>query len=65
MKNKLLKLKEVLAITGLSRSYIYALAQQGIFPKPVKLSERASAWIESEVEDWIEKRIAERDQGVA
>ncbi len=61
MKNKLLKLKDVLAITGLSRSYVYALAQQNLFPKPIKLTERSSAWVESEVQEWIESRIALRD----
>lgn len=53
MKNTLLKLTDVIAATGLSRSYIYALAQQGAFPKPIKLSERSSAWIQSELEEWI------------
>ena len=61
MKNQLIKLKEVLAITGLSRSYVYALAQQDLFPKPVKLTERSSAWVAAEVEEWIESRIAFRD----
>jgi len=62
---QLQKLPEVLAQTGLSRAHLYALAQKGAFPKPVKLSERSSAWVESEVQDWIEARIAARDQGVA
>jgi prophage regulatory protein len=62
---KLLKLKDVIATTGLSRSYIYALAQQGAFPKPIKLSERSSAWVQSELEEWIDSRIALRDQEVA
>lgn len=61
MLTKLIKLKDVTAMTGLSRSHLYALAQQGIFPKPVKLTERSSAWVESEVQDWIESRIAQRD----
>ncbi len=61
MTNKLLKLKDVLAITGLSRSYVYALAQQDLFPKPIKLTERSSAWVESEVQEWIASRIALRD----
>lgn len=65
MPNKLLKLKDVLAITGLSRSYVYGLAQQDLFPKPVKLSERSSAWVEAEVAEWIEGRIALRDMEVA
>lgn len=57
---RLLKMPEVLTLTGLSRSHLYALAQGGGFPKPVKLSERSSAWVESEVEGWIEARINER-----
>ena len=61
MRNKLIKLHEVLAQTSLSRSYVYALAQQDLFPKPVKLSERSSAWVATEVQDWIEARIALRD----
>lgn len=65
MITKLIKLKDVTAMTGLSRSHLYALAQQGIFPKPVKLTERSSAWVESEVQDWIEARIAQRDQEAA
>ena len=62
---KLKKLPEVRAITSLSRPHIYALIQKGEFPKPVKLSERSSAWVESEVQDWIDKKIAERDQEAA
>jgi prophage regulatory protein len=62
---KLLKMPEVRTITGLSKSHLYALAQNGEFPKPVKLSERSSAWVESEVDSWIEERIAQRDQEAA
>ena len=58
----LLKMPEVRAKTGLSRSHLYALAQNGEFPKPIKLSERSSAWVESEVQDWIDTRIAQRDE---
>lgn len=62
---RLLKLKIVTEVTGVSRSHLYALAKRGDFPKPVKLTERSSAWIESEVQDWIDSRIAQRDGGVA
>lgn len=61
MTTRLIKLNDVMAITGLSRSHTYALAMQGLFPKPVKLTERSSAWVESEVQDWIDSRIAQRD----
>ena len=58
---KLIKLPETMAQSGLSRSQLYALAQQNLFPKPVKLSERSSAWVAAEVQDWIDARIALRD----
>ena len=63
---RLIKLKEVYGtITGLSRSHTYALAQRGEFPKPVKLTERSSAWVQAEVLNWIESRISARNGGVA
>lgn len=62
---KLIKLHETMAQSGLSRSQLYALAQKGAFPKPVKLSERSSAWVQSEVDDWIDARIATRDEEAA
>ena len=62
---RLLKIKHVIQITGVSRSYIYALAQKGEFPKPVKLTARSSAWVESEVQNWIDTRITQRDQEAA
>lgn len=57
----LLRLPKVEAATGYKRSTIYRLVQQGKFPPPISLSPggRASAWVESEVESWIQKRIAE------
>ena len=61
-KARLIRLREVMTKTGLSRSYVYALAQKGQFPKPVKLSERSSAWIESEVQNWIDERIQQRSE---
>jgi prophage regulatory protein len=59
---RLIRLREVMNITGLSRSYVYSLAQKGQFPKPVKLSERSVAWIEAEVLAWIDERIKQRDE---
>lgn len=65
MAVKFIKLPEVMAQTSLSRSHTYALAQKGEFPQPVKLSERSSAWIESEVLDWVECRISQRNEEAA
>ena len=65
MAEQLLKFLEVKERTRLSKSHLYDLVKRDLFPKPIKLSERSSAWVESEVQDWIEARIAARDQGVA
>mgnify|MGYP000147383286 CR=1 FL=1 len=63
--HKLLKRTDITSNLGLSRSHMYALIQKGEFPKPIKLSERSSAWLESEVQDWVESRIAFRDGGAS
>lgn len=61
----LLKLPAVCQKVGLSKARIYAGIAAGTFPKPVALGERAVAWPEHEVDDWIQARIAERDAGAA
>ncbi len=45
----------------LSRSQIWRLEQAGKFPKRVHLSERRTAWVEKEVDDWVEQKIRERN----
>lgn len=57
----ILRLPEVKKITGLSRSGIYQLIKLNQFPKQIKLGARSSGWIESEVLQWIDKKIVERD----
>lgn len=59
---KLIRPNVAFAMTGVSRSHGYALAAEGKFPRPVKLSAgRASAFVLEEIEAWIDARIAERD----
>ena len=55
---RILRLPDVLARTGLSRSTIYVRVANGTFPKPVPLGARAVGWIESDVDTWIRERIA-------
>lgn len=59
MKNSLIRLHEVLNRTGYSKAWIYALMSKGDFPQSVKIGTRAIAFIESEIDDWVEQRIAE------
>lgn len=51
-----LRIKHVVAVTGLSRSTIYALISENKFPKPIKLSERTVAWRTSVVNAWLAER---------
>jgi prophage regulatory protein len=62
---KLLRQKKVLEMTGLKRSSLYNYIALGLFPKPVALGRRAVAWVESEIVEWIESRIRERDERIA
>jgi prophage regulatory protein len=55
------RLPQVKARTGLSRSEIYRRIALGDFPHPIKLGERASAWLEHEITAWIASRVAARD----
>jgi prophage regulatory protein len=59
-----LRINQVITTTGVSRSYIYQLSKSGLFPKAVSLVPGGTsvAWVASEVDAWINERIAERDQ---
>lgn len=61
---KFIRIKEVLNCTGLSRSVLYAKVADGTFPQSVPLSGTTVAWLESEILQWIESRIQERDKRV-
>ncbi|EJG7683686.1 AlpA family transcriptional regulator, partial [Escherichia coli] len=53
MSPSLIRLSEVMRRTGYGRAWIYRLISQGRFPKPVKIGPRSVAFIESEVDEWI------------
>jgi len=59
-RTKLIKLPEVIEITTLSRASIYRLIADGEFPKQVKLSTRACAWVEQDVLNWLNNRVNSR-----
>ncbi|WP_238939085.1 helix-turn-helix transcriptional regulator [Mixta mediterraneensis] len=62
---KLVRLSEVLNRTGYSRAWIYKLIAQGRFPQPVKIGSRSIAFVENEIDEWINQRIAESRREVA
>ena len=54
---KILRLPDVKARTGLSRSTIYLRLATGTFPRPVSLGARSIGFVESEIDAWISERI--------
>jgi prophage regulatory protein len=61
MHQTILRLADVKARTGLSRSTIYALVKSGHLKRPVALGPRAVGWPDSDIEEFITSRIAARD----
>ena len=59
MSKSFIRLPEVQRRTGYSKAWIYRLLKEGRFPKSVKIGSRSIAFIESEIDAWIEQRIAE------
>ena len=57
----MLRLKDVIKKTGLSRSSIYKYISASKFPRPVHLGERTVAWVDSEVEDWLMTKLNARE----
>jgi len=47
-------------MTTFCRTTIYRLIKRGEFPKQIKLAERSSGWLESEVLDYLEAKINNR-----
>ncbi|MBJ6957480.1 AlpA family transcriptional regulator [Vibrio cholerae] len=59
---KVIRLKEVIELTGLSKSSIYRMASDDKFPKPLSLGSRSVGWIESEVTQWLDEKLGARNQ---
>lgn len=59
---RFIRLKEVISKTGLSRSTIYSLIKEGRFPPSVPIGSRAVAWVESEVEEFMEESVQVRNK---
>lgn len=51
---QLLREPEVAKLTGLSRSQRYRLVADGLFPAPVRIGKRVSAWKASAIRQWLD-----------
>ena len=57
---KLLTLPEVAEALRCSRAQVYTLIKRDGFPRPVKIGQRNSTWLASEVQEWIEAQATAR-----
>ena len=54
----IIRLRQAIIKTGLSRSNIYSLIKAGKFPQQIQLSPRTMGFLESEIDQWIADRVA-------
>ncbi|MGR3180974.1 helix-turn-helix transcriptional regulator [Enterobacter cancerogenus] len=65
MSKTLIRMSETMRRTGYGKAWLYKLISQDRFPKPIKIGARSIAFVESEVDDWINLRIEESRKVVA
>ncbi|MCM2131970.1 helix-turn-helix transcriptional regulator [Larsenimonas rhizosphaerae] len=63
--HRLLRRKEVEHKTGKARSTLYADIARGTFPAPVPIGNNSVAWLEEEVDRWIDDRLHQRNAQLA
>lgn len=54
MTDKILRIREVMERTGLSRTTIWRKVRAGKFPAPLQLTENAVGWPDSRISKWFE-----------
>lgn len=62
---RIIRLKTVLARTGLSRSTLYRKIAEGSFPRQVPISVHGAGWHESSINRWIADPRTYREEGSA
>jgi predicted DNA-binding transcriptional regulator AlpA len=58
LDDQLVDMRFITQLTGLTDKWFYKLIKDGLFPKPIKLG-RSSRWKQSEIEGWLQQRIAD------
>lgn len=60
--DRIIRLKTVLARTGLSRSTLYRKIGEGTFPRQLKISIHGAGWRESAINKWMADPVAYREE---
>lgn len=58
--DRFMGIKEVSEVTGLTKATIYRYVNGGMFPRPIPLGGRRVAWLLSELQAWMNDRLAKR-----
>ena len=53
---KILRMRDVLEMVGVSRTTVWRQVKAGNFPAPIRLSPRSVGWRQSDIEEWIASR---------
>lgn len=56
----ILRLNDVTKKVGLGKTSLYSLIKENDFPLQVKLSAKATGWLEHEVDEWLVNRARSR-----
>lgn len=62
VQDRFLRLEDVINKTGLKRSTIYNLINKNAFPKSIAITSTSVAWLESEINQWIQEKVNQRNQ---
>ncbi len=60
-RERFIRIEDVENITGLSRRTIYRLMKSKEFPQNIELTANSVGWLQSEIDNWIENRIQQRN----
>jgi len=58
MRDKFIRLPDVIDATGLSKSTIYVRIAEGTFPKQIPIGPRLVVWVESDIQNWIAEQVS-------
>ena len=61
-QERFIRLDEVMSRTGLKRANIYLRMKNGTFPKNISICAKNVVWLESEIMEWMQEKINQRNQ---
>jgi prophage regulatory protein len=58
ISERALRASDVCHQTGISRTHLYRLVGKGLFPSPVRISNRVTVWREADVQNWLTAKFS-------